>query len=249
MVQTTMQTSAMTSLDNYPRRLQTLIEQLQETRRLTPQTVTQMVQAAQISAYDLMRWADFNHPIADSYGRKMVFDGGHFEVMVMSWLPGDISAIHDHGGTQWGAVQCFGYGEHYIYQLKGSTLSTLESAPYSPGMVRSVSNDLIHQMGNAGDQPFLSLHVYGNGKATGNITGNARIFDLLEGTIQYTDGGVFFCLPDSDINRRRGDIKGDRLTTRRHHEQMRDRLQRMLSHKYHEPFAQKWAVLERFLST
>ncbi|MBK8652429.1 MAG: hypothetical protein IPN20_00430 [Haliscomenobacter sp.] len=48
-------------------------------------------------------WADFDHPDADSYGRKMAYKGPNFEIMVMSWKPGDFSSIHDHGHTQWGS--------------------------------------------------------------------------------------------------------------------------------------------------
>lgn len=215
-----------------PPSLSYLIARLQVTKQLTPESVKRLVLEANISSADLLPWADFDHPIADSYGRKLVFWGGHFEVMVMSWLPGDFSAIHDHGATQWGAVQCFGAAEHYVYQLSDDVLSTRATAHYTPGMVRAVDRDLIHQMGNAGTEPFLSLHVYGCAEPQGTITGDARIFDLLEGTIQYTDGGVFFHLPEEHIKRRQSPIRGDRATTRRHHQQMRDRLQRILAAKF-----------------
>ncbi len=247
MVPMTVQTRSIQPLSAYPVKLANLISQLQATATLTPQSVKELVTQAQITSDDLMPWADFEHSVKDSYGRKMVFDGGHFEVMVMSWMPGDISAIHDHGGTQWGAVQCFGAAEHYIYELNGSVLTTREVAPYSPGMVRSVSHDLIHQMGNSSDRPFLSLHVYGNFAAMGNITGNARIFELLEGTIQYTDGGVFFSLPESDINRRHGSIQGDRITTCRHHKQMRDRLRRIVQQHPSFELTQRLNILEERL--
>jgi len=84
-------------IEIYPTSLQRLIQTLGQATHLTPECVQDVVLNAGISAQDLMPWADFHHPIADSYGRKLVFDGGHFEVMVMSWLPGDFSAIHDHG--------------------------------------------------------------------------------------------------------------------------------------------------------
>ncbi|MGF1515340.1 MAG: cysteine dioxygenase family protein [Elainellaceae cyanobacterium] len=176
-----------------------------------------------------MPWADFSHPVADSYGRKLVFHGGHFEIMVMSWVPGDCSAIHDHGGAQWGAVQCFGAAEHYIYGYRQGSLTTLKLAHYTPGMIHQVDHSLIHQMGNASDMPFLSLHVYGCASPRQMITGDARIFDLFEGSIQYTDGGVFFCLADAQIKRRHLGLWGDAETQLRHHRHMRDRIQRILA--------------------
>ena len=178
-----------------------------------------------------MPWASFDHPVSDSYGRKLVFNGGHFEVMVMSWLPGDFSAIHDHGATEWGAVQCFGSAEHFIYQLSGSRLSSPESAPYTPGLVRAVDHSLIHQMGNKSSQPFLSLHVYGCAGASDSITGDARVFDLFENSIQHTDSGVFFNLSEDLINSRRYGLSAATDTLFIHHCLMRDRLQRILDSK------------------
>lgn len=228
MVQAAFSAQISTSINAYPTSLRRLIHILQKTPHFTPEQVATMMIEADVSAQDLMPWADFYHPIADSYGRQLVFDGGHFEIMVMSWLPGDFSAIHDHGSTQWGAVQCFGSADHYIYGFEQGKLRSLTPAHYSPGMVHAVDHSLIHQMGNPGSEPFLSLHVYGCPNASGAITGDARIFDLFEGSIQYTDGGVFFGLPETQINRRRYGLEADRETTLRHHRLMCDRIQRIL---------------------
>ena len=247
MVQIPLKATTVSPLDAYPVSLQRLIGQLKQTTQLTPAQVKDFVLEANISEGDLMFWADFEHPIADSYGRKLVFDGGHFEIMVMSWLPGDFSAIHDHGATQWGAVQCFGAAEHYIYSFNKGVLSTLKAAHYSPGIVQAVDNRLIHQMGNPGDQPVLSLHVYGCKELKQTITGNARIFDLLEKNIQYTDGGVFFCLPETKINHRSKGLQADTETTLRHHHQMSDRIRRILKTQKKPDLEQKLTCLEREL--
>ena len=214
---------------NLPLSLAKLVESLQNQPVLSPEIVCQCVLAAGVQSEDLLPWADFTHPIADSYGRQLVYDQGNFEVMVMSWVPGDFSAIHDHGATQWGAVQCFGAAEHYVYDLDGDQLRTRAFCPYTPGSIKSVDGALIHQMGNAGSSPFLSLHVYGCNDPCQSITGNARLFDLLEASIQYTDGGVFFCLPEADIRQRRFGVQADAATRLRHHQQMRDRIHRSAS--------------------
>lgn len=231
---------AQPALEQYPAKLQQLIRHLQAKPTLTPFQIKYLVEAAQLTAHDLMPWADFAHPVADGYGRKLVFDGGHFEIMVMSWMPGDMSAIHDHGSTQWGAVQCFGFAEHTIYHFTDNgVLGNPIAAPYTPGMVREVDHSLIHQMGNATEMPFLSLHVYGCPGAKGSITGDARIFDLLENAIQYTDGGVFFCLPEAQINGREYGICGDRASVRLHHQQMGDRIRRILKTQLTPHFRQQ----------
>lgn len=229
---------------NYSINLETLIETLQRSPHFTPTQIKAIVENANITSAELMPWADFDHPVADSYGRKLVYDGGHFEIMVMSWMPGDFSAIHDHGATQWGAVQCFGVAEHYIYRFTNDLLRTLERAHYTPGMVRAVDHSLIHQMGNSSNEPFLSLHVYGCAQPNPSITANARIFDLLEGSIQYTDGGVFFCLPEDQINQRVHGIRGDRESTLRHHRQMGTRLRRILEYQDFPELERKLTLIQ-----
>ncbi|MEO0538063.1 MAG: cysteine dioxygenase family protein [Cyanobacteria bacterium P01_A01_bin.123] len=244
MIQTTFHPTMLNPVNAYPERLQRLIQTLQQACDFTPGQIREIVLRAQISTEDLMPWANFDHPVADSYGRQLVFHGGHFEIMVMSWMPGDFSAIHDHGATDWGAVQCFGAAEHYIYRFAEGVLSTLKTAHYSPRMVHTVDHNLIHQMGNAGARPFLSLHVYGCEQIGETITGNARIFDLLEGSIQYTNGGVFFSLPEAQINQRLLGLKADRETTLRHHDLMSDRIRRILKTQPNADLAQKLALLQ-----
>ena len=210
-----------------PARVQALIQAIQNQTDLNPQKACQCVAEANLQAEDLMLWADFDHPLADSYGRHLIYDGGNFEIMVMSWAPGDFSAIHDHGEAQWGAVQSFGHAEHSVYQLQHNRLSIEDIMPFSTGSVIAVDHDLIHQMGNPSQHPFLSLHVYGSATHQGAITGSARIFDLLADKIQFTDGGVFFCLPDELVTHEIVGLQGDDSATLRHHLQMLARLQRM----------------------
>ena len=163
---------------NLPDSLKRLVLSLKKQLQSTPAGVRQCVIEAQIPPEDLLPWSDFNHPVTDSYGRKLVYGDDLFEIMVMSWAPGDYSAIHDHGATQWGAVQFFGQVEHYNYTLNQGMLQTQAKVYFKPRDVAAVDHDLIHQMGNPGPTPCISLHVYGCNAPEINITGNARIFDL-----------------------------------------------------------------------
>ena len=185
-----------------PRRIRRLVEAIEAEDRLTPTGTRRLLEQSGITAADLEPWADFDHPKADSYGRKMVYDGGCFELMVMSWAPGDMAAIHDHGYTQWGAVKMLGRAEHAIFKLAGGIMTTAERRVFEPGSVVAVGHELIHQMGNPGAEPFLSLHLYGCYEREGDVTADARLYDLDEGTVQITTGGVFFALPEDAIDRR-----------------------------------------------
>ena len=212
-----------------PDSLQSLIVSLSSTSQMTSKQVSQSLMEANVNAADLQDWATFDHAVTDSYGRKLVYNGGYFEIMVMSWLPGDVSAIHDHGQTQWGAVQCFGHGIHTVYRLADGVLSTESEESLLPSQILNVSHSLIHQMSNYSQERFFSLHVYGCNDKQDIITGDARVFDLLEGKVQHTNGGVFFCLPESEIVRRGQDLKAARLTSLKHHRQMRDRILSIIS--------------------
>ncbi len=177
-----------------------IVHQLELERNLSPAQMARILKDAHVQPKDLLPWAVYDHPVQDSYGRKMVFKGEHFEIMAMSWRPGDFSAIHDHGHTQWGAVQIFGPGEHATFRVKDNQLTTLSRWQVTPGDVIGVGHSLIHQMGNpTTDVFFQSLHVYGDVINQKSVTSDARLFDLRNNTIQRVDGGVFYALPNDAI--------------------------------------------------
>ncbi|MBV6427764.1 MAG: Trans-aconitate 2-methyltransferase [Haliscomenobacter sp.] len=183
-----------------PPSLQSIANHLHQNRLLTPGQMRKLLLDAAVRPEELLPWADFDHPDADSYGRKMAYKGPNFEIMVMSWKPGDFSSIHDHGHTQWGAVQVFGPAEHATFRVDSGRISTLARWQMEPYEAVGVHHDLVHQMGNpTADQPFLSLHIYGEPEDDPSITGDARVFDLFKQQIQRVNGGVFFALPPTAI--------------------------------------------------
>ncbi len=215
--------------------LDALLARVGDARRLTPDVAARILDEAELEAEDLLAWSDFRHPVRDSYGRRLVARGARFELMVMSWLPGDYSAIHDHGSTEWGAVRYFGPADHVVFSARrgpSARMSRLEietRCSMSTGSVCPVDHDLLHLMGNAGTQPFVSLHLYGLERPSKCVTGDARIFDLFERRIQRTDGGVFYCLPEAEISRREPAPEADPRTTLLHHRLMLARLERIAS--------------------
>ncbi|MCB0662997.1 MAG: cysteine dioxygenase family protein, partial [Saprospiraceae bacterium] len=217
--------SAIASL---PVSLQHIARTLSSGKVTKPSGVIKAIKEANVKPEDLSPWADFDHPDADSYGRKLVYKGDNFEIMVMSWRPGDFSAIHDHGYTQWGAVQIFGPAEHATFRIEDGYISTLNRWNVKPGDIVGVGHELVHQMGNTtSDTFFLSLHVYGEREAIENITGDARVFDLENETIQRVDGGVFFALPPEGVKRIEEGPRGDFPTRLRHMVELIRRLEKM----------------------
>ncbi|WP_053068578.1 cysteine dioxygenase family protein [Synechococcus sp. WH 8020] len=201
---------ALSTTEPFPPSLKVLIKQLNTLREPSSAELIQCIASCHIQASDLIPWATPQHPPTESYGRQLVWHGSHVEVMVMTWLPGDHSAIHDHGSALWGAVQCFGEAQHQSFGLQGNVISHKANQPFAPQQIRLIEPGLIHQMGNTGQSTFLSLHIYGTSSRCSKITGSARIFNVAEGCIQTTDGGVFFDLPEDQVLSCRTGLTADR---------------------------------------
>ncbi len=216
-----------TPFEQLPASLRRIVSTLRSAAALRPMELRRAVVDAGVKEEELMPWADFDHPVEDSYGRKLVYKEDNFEIMVMSWSPGDFSGLHDHGFTQYGAVQVFGPAEHAVFHVEEDTIRTLARWMLRPGEAISVSHSLVHQMGNPGDTRFLSLHVYGTPEAQRNITGEARVFDLQRQVIQRVDGGVFFALPPGAAVREEPGPEADFPTHLRYLIELQRRLQRM----------------------
>ncbi len=227
-----------------PATVQKLIDRIKSEKQLTPHTARDLLVKAELKMQDLEAWADYDHPAADSYGRKLLFDGGFFEMMVMSWEPGDCSAIHDHGHTQWGAVQIFGPAEHSVFLVQDGDIRTLTRTKIRPGEVLAVGHELVHQMHNPTNIRFLTFHLYGTYDKHHPVTGDARVFVLEANSIQRTNGGVFYALPDEAVNSREFGPRPDFMTWLRDTVELLKRLHRM---KSQAPLSDPWAKKEKEL--
>ncbi len=179
--------------------LQRLVDSIEnDNAHITVQKAAELAKKANITVADLEPWADYIHPVKDGYGRKLAYHTNTFEVMIMTWNPGDFSSVHNHGYTQWGAVQVFGEVMHQIYTNTGEKfmLSKKEILPY--GSIAKVNNALIHQMGNVTTKPYLTLHIYGANEPHQAVTADMKIYELETGFIRETQGGAFFNLTDKE---------------------------------------------------
>ncbi len=189
-----------TAKATWPSSVLALIAALERRRPRTGDEAAALVTDAGVRATDLTAWADFGHDPRDSYGRRLITADGGVELMVMSWLPGDTSAIHDHGRAAWGAVQVFGPAEHRVYRADAMSIREVSCERAAPGRVFVVGPALIHQMVSPQETaaPWLSLHLYGGDPEAGlAVTRDTRLYDPAEGVIRHTDGGAFIA-PGAD---------------------------------------------------
>ena len=136
--------------------LSELIGALEPEANMDPTSASAFLAQADIEPADLALWADFAHSARDSYGRKLVVRGPNFELMVMSWGPGDYSAIHDHGAADWGAVRYLGAADHATFHMQDGLLTIRERRTMELDDICTVDASLIHLMGNPTDTPFLN---------------------------------------------------------------------------------------------
>ena len=67
--------------------LEGLIGSLENLSEFNLEGVYEAVSRSTVGFRDLEKWIDYDYPVSDSYGRKMVHDGGFFEVMVCAGNP------------------------------------------------------------------------------------------------------------------------------------------------------------------
>ncbi len=227
-----------------PRTLDDLRKALRKEKDLTPGKLVRLLIEADIKEEDLLQWVDYDHDVKDSYGRKPVCKEDNFEIMVMSWTPGDFSAIHDHGHTTWGAVKVFGSADHATFKVLEGQLKTTNREILEPGTVLPVSATLIHQMGNPHQEGFISLHIYGTDQYYDTITGDARLYDPYNNEVLRVDGGVFYWLSKDDIKSREKGPAGDFPTILHDQTQKLNRLIKIKGDDSSEVFEFKNSILE-----
>ena len=92
-------------------------------------------------------------PIERWYRRIVGTDG--YEVWLLSWLPGQGTDLHDHGGSSGAFVVVSG-------ALTEETVAggRLRPVRLDPGHGRRFGARHVHRVGNRGDRPAVSVHAY-----------------------------------------------------------------------------------------
>jgi predicted metal-dependent enzyme (double-stranded beta helix superfamily) len=83
-----------------------------------------------------------------------------WEAWLLTWLPGQRTGLHDHGGS----VGAFAVVDGAVHEITpaptGAAAHRLHRRPLAAGDIRGFGADHVHEVVNAGDNPAVSLHVY-----------------------------------------------------------------------------------------
>ena len=86
-----------------------------------------------------------------------------FEAWLLTWLPGQGTEWHDHGGSAGAFVTLAGTLTEWHATVAPGRAPRIQAAPreLSAGTLRPFGTKHVHQVTNRGPEPAVSLHVYG----------------------------------------------------------------------------------------
>jgi hypothetical protein len=85
----------------------------------------------------------------------------HHEAWLLTWLPGQTTELHDHGGAAGALAVVSGtISEDVVGPRRAPRLATLA---WTAGQVRGFGPHHVHRVHNAGTEPAVTLHVYAPG--------------------------------------------------------------------------------------
>jgi predicted metal-dependent enzyme (double-stranded beta helix superfamily) len=125
-------------------------------------------------------WLRPEHRVGDpnGYMRHILYvdPQDRFVITAITWLPGQVSAVHGH------QVWCvYGVAEGELteeqFRMANDKLGFLKKKTYRPGDLadRDLDQTVIHRVSNKSQQPLVSLHLYGVA-ASRITTGINRIY-------------------------------------------------------------------------
>lgn len=122
--------------------------------------LTQRLESLDITIDDVQDFVEFS---PERYRRNLLYDGRGFQALILCWLPGQRSPIHDHEGSTCGVRVLKGVATETIFDRTSSgLLRAIRSQDLPEGYVCGSQDADIHQMSNLqdGSEMLVTLHVY-----------------------------------------------------------------------------------------
>jgi cysteine dioxygenase len=174
-----------------PAPVQTIIEEINQCATVDNGILCEIVAHSGLTEKDMAPYHTFNHAPAASYGRRLLYSGNYFKILLMSWCNSDFTAIHNHGATQWGCVYFMGQATHRIYEIKNGILTTKQKDGFEHGQIAGVCGDLIHIMGSSSPEDFMTLHIYGTDNQDHSAVELAEVYAPEHNKVFFTSGEAY----------------------------------------------------------
>ena len=174
-----------------PRSVNFIIDALNNTEVIDNTILTEIIKSAGLKEEDLLAFNGFQHPDSESYGRQQLYGNDRYKILLMSWRPGDFTAIHDHGLVQWGCIWFFGKTIHRTYEIHEGKLCLEKCDVFEAGQISMLKGELTHMMGNGSGSNIITLHIYGSDTGAAFKEGRARVFAPEDKKLYYTSGEAY----------------------------------------------------------
>ncbi|MGV9745557.1 cysteine dioxygenase [Rhodococcus zopfii] len=130
-----------------------------------PRTSVDLAAVARGIAGDPARWLPVVRFDAQERWYTRLTCTGEYEVWLLSWLPGQRTGIHDHGGSAGVFAVADGSLRETVVEdprhgLLDGVTPTLSTAVFGVGRAREFGSRHVHEIVNDGDRPAVSVHVY-----------------------------------------------------------------------------------------
>jgi hypothetical protein len=111
--------------------------------------------AARLAAEPWLWWPKVRYEQSRRYYTRICATDD-YEAWLLTWLPGQQTGLHDHGGSSGAFVVAKGALREMTLSSTGQEIvRTLQ-----PARVRAFDRSFLHDVGNHGTVPAISLHVY-----------------------------------------------------------------------------------------
>ena len=146
--------------------LDRLLEKLDDYGQTVPQELAESwLRETDLRPEDVAEHVSFK---PDLYQRGTVKKTGDYELLVVSWGPGQWSTLHDHFGSICAFRIVSGKAtEIHFERSSGGYIFPAETAIHTEGSVQSCSGAEIHQLCNLESQGLVSVHIYSPPLASG----------------------------------------------------------------------------------
>jgi cysteine dioxygenase len=105
----------------------------------------------------LAPWLRFDRA---KYTRVLLATDGWAEALLMGWLPGQASVIHDHGASQGFALVLAGAGLEHRYHVHGGLAKLSQGRRFARDDLLFERPGDVHRLVNDSDGLLATMHVY-----------------------------------------------------------------------------------------
>lgn len=131
-----------------------------------PRTGAHPVLVATSYALDRDRWRHLLRYDPDERWAALLDSTPDFEVWLLSWLPGQHTEVHDHGGAVGAFTLVSGQLTERVFRTDRAGRPAETRHDLEVGQSRVFGPGYRHQVHNPGPDPAVSIHVYRPGRPT-----------------------------------------------------------------------------------